>query len=253
MIILCYGKNAKALKKHLQKKRKRKRPIVWYVSSSLLLFCILVVSILGNWSGIKALFSPEVPPDAEGDPPVQVACAHSWEIASLKNAECVENGYLLRLCVECEAEEPIVLPSSGHKMVDNVCTECRKRASSGLKFKFYTDEDGVPYAVVTGMGTCTDGDLVIPSIMGGFAVKEIAEKAFEGNTKIYAVSIHKGIEKLGANAFGGCSNLQSIYLPEGKAQNFALGVFTDSAYAQNMQNWKDGKLYRQGYLLEENV
>ncbi len=208
-----------------------------------LLIAILAVTVLGHLTALKALFIQEEP----------VVHTHGWELASLKNASCAEDGLVLRLCGDCGEEEKIVLPAYGHTLENNVCTECGQAASSGLAFKFDKDEENVPYAIVTGMGTCTDKHLIVPNIIGGIAVKAIAENALKGQIELRSVAIHAGIERIGADAFDGCKKLYSMHLPEGKAEDFALGAFTDTAYANDESNWKDGKLYCQGYLLEENA
>ncbi len=239
-IIISEGK---ALKKHLLKKPKQRSYIGRWLICVCLLIAILAVTVLGHLTALKALFIQEEP----------VVHTHVWELASLKNASCVEDGLVLRLCKDCGEEEKIVLPAYGHSLENNACLECGQAASNGLKFKFDKDEENVPYAVVIGVGSCTDKNLVIPNIIGGIAVKEIAANAFKDDTFLRSVAIHAGIEKIGENTFEGCVNLYSIYLPEGKDAAFAFGAFKNTAYAKDENNWADGKLYRQGYLLEETV
>lgn len=50
------------------------------------------------------------------------------------------------------------------------------RSSEGLTYALSSDST---YYIVTGMGTCTDDELIIPSVYNGLPVKEIGDYAFE--------------------------------------------------------------------------
>lgn len=235
-IIIC---NDEAVEQYRKKTRKRKAPVVLGIIGIVLLACVAVVSVLGNWTQIKGIFEEEEP-----------VHEHVWQTASLENASCVEDGFLLRVCEECHAEERIALPAHGHTMEKNTCRICGQRASENLQFQFKLNEAGEPYAVITGMGSCTDRHLVVPNVLGGISVTEIAEGAFRGNTQIVSVSFHTGITKIGKDAFKDCTNLSGIFLPEGLPENIAFGAFWNTAYANEEGNWTDDVLYCNGYILE---
>lgn len=83
-------------------------------------------------------------------------------------------------------------------------------------------EDGTYYEV-SGIGTCTDTDIVVPATHEGIAVKKIAKEAFkEGN--LTSVYLFEGIENIEYAAFYDCQNLLDITFPEG------LSVIGDYAF-----------------------
>ena len=57
------------------------------------------------------------------------------------------------------------------------------------------------------------GVVVIPQVIGGEKVTEIAARAFFGNKDITAVHIPEGVETIGYNAFQNCENLETVTLP----------------------------------------
>lgn len=67
---------------------------------------------------------------------------------------------------------------------------------------------------VSGLGTCTDVDLIIPPTHYGTPVVAVAENAFEDKTEIRSVILPESVTSIGAFAFNGCTSLQSIRLPE---------------------------------------
>ena len=220
------------------KKNKNRLLTVFGAILAGLLVINCVLTGLGHWTDIVGLFIKEPPHE------------HSWNTAIVKKASCAEDGLSLHTCEECGEEQKTFLPAYGHTLVGNVCVDCGEKASEGLKFMLYTDEEDNGYAVITGIGTCIERDVIIPSVIGGLPVKEIAENAFKGNLDIYSVSIPEGVKKIGGGAFRECENLYTILLPQG-IEEMGLGAFTNTAYYNDEANWNEnGSLYRQGYLLE---
>ncbi len=84
-------------------------------------------------------------------------------------------------------------------------------ASEGLEFELYPD--GESYAVV-GIGSCTDKNLVIPSVYEGYSVTVIADYAFYG-CDIESVVISDNVRQIGNSAFENCSSLSSVSLGNG--------------------------------------
>ena len=66
------------------------------------------------------------------------------------------------------------------------------------------------YYTVTGIGTYTSSDLVIPNSYNGVEVREISIGAFSGNTKIKTLVVEDGVKKIGASAFSGCTSIESV-------------------------------------------
>lgn len=81
---------------------------------------------------------------------------------------------------------------------------------------------------ITGIGTCTDKDLILPSTYEGDNVVGIAESAFEGNENITSVYIPSTIHNINKRAFANCKNLVSAevcgYIND-------TGSFSDKGYA----------------------
>ena len=73
-------------------------------------------------------------------------------------------------------------------------------------------DDGASY-YVSGIGTCTDTELIISSTYNGLPVTQIYNAAFDGCTQITSVIIPEGVTSINYNAFRGCSNLSYISIP----------------------------------------
>lgn len=58
----------------------------------------------------------------------------------------------------------------------------------------------------------TEGDVVIPSEIGGLPVTRIAESAFKENNTLRSVIIPDSVVEIGANAFYSCKSLQKVVL-----------------------------------------
>lgn len=84
--------------------------------------------------------------------------------------------------------------------------------SEGLRF--ISNGDGTCY--VSGIGTCTDTDLVIPPVSpDGDRVIGIQGASFMSRAEIISVTIPEGVETIGGSAFHRCQGLKKVVLPEG--------------------------------------
>ena len=88
------------------------------------------------------------------------------------------------------------------------------------------------------------GVVVIPQVIGGEKITEIAARAFFGNKDITAVHIPEGIEIIGTSAFQDCENLETITLPysltELRGSTFAHCPITEIVIPGNVRyvgNW----------------
>ena len=95
-------------------------------------------------------------------------------------------------------------------------------ASEGLSFAL--NNDGASYAV-TGIGTCTDTDVVIPSQYNGLPVTSI-----------------------GYEAFYFCGRLTSVIIPD-SVTTIGDGAFYNTAYYNDESNWENDVLYIGQYLI----
>lgn len=84
-----------------------------------------------------------------------------------------------------------------------------KKPSQGLKFMLNPDEQSYS---VTGIGSCQDRDIIIPSEYNGLPVTSIGKNAFVG-TYLSKVEIPNSVKSIETNAFGRCTYLESITIP----------------------------------------
>ncbi len=101
-----------------------------------------------------------------------------------------------------------------HNFVDGFCSQCgRDQTTSGLDFSEITDDAGEVIAYsVTGIGTATDIDIIVPSTHNDLPVTAISPNAFS-NLAITSIIIPSSVTNIGFGAFSGCSSLTSITLP----------------------------------------
>ena len=131
-------------------------------------------------------------------------------------ATCVTNGLTIGTsCSVCK--EPV----SGHfttEFIDHTydensfCTQCgNKKPSEGL---IYTAMDNGAYYAVTGIGTCTDADIIISPTYNGKLVKYIATAAFKNCGSLTSVYIPNTVYTIGDSAFYNCSSLKSVVMSD---------------------------------------
>lgn len=128
-----------------------------------------------------------------------------------------------------------------------------RTTSSGLLF---TLSDDTTYYIVSGIGTCIDTDIVIPSIYNHLAVRQVANRAFKNCTAITSIYVPQSVTQIGYAAFTGCSSLQSITLPfvgqdrgkYGRASSinlfgfiFGQSKYTGGTKVTQTYNWKTEK------------
>lgn len=120
--------------------------------------------------------------------------------------------YMLSLSfVGCSAsKQPIINTDTdtGATASDNTSEETRY--SEGLSF--FKKADGT--YCVNGVGTCSDTDIVIPSVYQNQTVTEIAESAFAFTDNIRSVVIPESIISINPNAFYLCADLESIFFED---------------------------------------
>ncbi len=93
--------------------------------------------------------------------------------------------------------------------------------SAGLAFT--SNGDGTCY--LSGIGTCTDTDIVIPSVSPeGDQVTSIGSRALQDCSSLTSIIIPSSVTSIGPYAFFGCSSLTDITIPESMTSigNFAF-------------------------------
>lgn len=87
-----------------------------------------------------------------------------------------------------------------------------KEPAEGLEFTL--NNDGESY-FISGIGTCTSTDIVIPDTYEGKPVTSINEYAFSGQTSLTAITIPDSVTSIGWYAFCDCTSLQSLTIGSG--------------------------------------
>ena len=127
-----------------------------------------------------------------------------------------------------ETENPpssTVQPTTSHDHIyeNGKCKYCNlpQPASVGLE---YTLSDDGTYYIISGIGTCTDSDIVIPSTYNDKPVVSIGDVSFGFCFSLTSVTIPNSVTSIGDYSFVGCTSLTSITLPESVTSigNFAF-------------------------------
>lgn len=90
------------------------------------------------------------------------------------------------------------------------------------KFLYDVDSSNGEFAIITGYSG-TEERVVIPSVIDGYAVREIADNAFSSK-EIKNIIVTNGIKKIGWFSFQNCSALVSITLPN-SVENIGYSAF----------------------------
>jgi hypothetical protein len=85
-------------------------------------------------------------------------------------------------------------------------------ASEGLAYTL--NEDGQSYSV-SGIGSCTDTDIIIPAVYEGLPVTALSDNAFKEYAEVNSVVIPDSVTKIGKWAFRDCDNLNSVVIGNG--------------------------------------
>lgn len=113
------------------------------------------------------------------------------------------------ICLNCNE----VSDKAEHSWNDSVCSVCEiPKPSEGLAYKL--NNSRTAYSV-TGIGTCADTDVVIPSVYNSLPVTSVAESAFETCSLLTSVTIPGSVTSIGKSAFEHCNSLKSVTIASG--------------------------------------
>lgn len=151
--------------------------------------------------------------NASGGSELTHTCSGEWVVK--EEATCKKAGTRQRTC-SCGEVTTETIPILAHTYAEGSCTACGAKDpnyvppySTGLTFE--SKGDGT--CVVTGIGTCTDTDIVIPEKAdNGDLVTKIGYQAFR-KTNITSVFIPEGVTHIESSAFERCENLESVTIP----------------------------------------
>ena len=149
----------------------------------------------------------------------------AWKITQAPT--CVQKGTKERTCSVCgnvEYHDADPLPHAFNE--GNVCKDCGKELAFSKGLSYELSEDGNAY-LLTGLGICTDTEIVVPYYYQGKPVTEIKAESFI-HASFTSFEIQGSIQKIGKNAFNGCANLTSFYMYDTVEEvgNFAFTLCT---------------------------
>lgn len=108
--------------------------------------------------------------------------------------------------VSAKAEETTTALAVSNQVDDSNVNQ----GSEGLD---YTLSDDGTYYSVTGIGTCTDTDIVIPAKYEGLPITSIGSYTFYHCESLTSVVIPDSVTSIGSNAFNNCDKLISVVIP----------------------------------------
>lgn len=143
------------------------------------------------------------------------ATGHTEVIDLPQAPTCTDNGATegahCSVCNEILRPQTI-LPKLGHDMAGDQCQRCHANAnaSAGLEFTLSSDAS---YYILTGYGSCTDTDLLLPSTYRGKPVTAVGSSAFSQCRSIHSIELSGSISVIESNAFYRCTGLTAITIP----------------------------------------
>ena len=142
------------------------------------------------------------------------------------SADC-ENAATYYYSCSCGAKDTATFISGnslGHNYVNYICSRCNDTITTSKGLNFTLNSDGEGYTV-SGIGTCKDTNLVIPSTYENKPVTSIGSNAFYCDT-FTSVTIPNSVTSIGSFAFWSCESLTSITIPN-SVTSIDNGVFWD--------------------------
>ena len=177
-------------------------------------------------------------------------CEHNYVDLSVIESTCTSRK-VVKICDKCsEIINVTEEPTEEHTVVDNVCVVCGKEFYSN-ELAFELNPDGASYSV-SGIGSCTNNNILIPPVYQGLPVTGITYSAFRQCYILTGITIPSSVTHIGNSAFFGCSNLTTVIFEENsKLTSIGDAVFTwcssltEITIDANNDNYKtiDGNLY----------
>ena len=131
---------------------------------------------------------------------------HSWgEEIIVENASCVQQGIKKYICLTCKEEKEEFIEKSSHTYNgDDICDICSYVSNTTEGLEYTVSSDGT-YYTLTGLGNITDTKLIIPHTYKGLPVKNI-----NVSTKNYVRSLELPDTISKISSLSGFVELQSI-------------------------------------------
>ena len=106
--------------------------------------------------------------------------------------------------------------------------------SAGLAYRINQDANGEFYAVFTGLGTCTDADIVIASDYYGYPVIRLTNSIGSDNTTVRSVTLPDSITAIPDNFFRRCHALEKVTIPD-SVTTIGRYAFADCAVLKDIR------------------
>ena len=148
-------------------------------------------------------------------------------------------------CSRCDSKKD----EGEHTFENGFCSVCGMEepdatvGSEGLRYALINN--GTAYKV-SGIGTCSDLDIVIPSTYNGLPVTKIGDRAFNQRSNLTSISIPDTITAIGDGAFYYCVGLTSVYITD-----IAAWCAIDFASLHSNPLWSAHTLYLNGELVTD--
>lgn len=141
----------------------------------------------------------------------------------------------------CSSLESIEIPDSVTDLGSQVFTDC-----TSLKTVKLSD------ALTSISHSCFSGCTALESIAVPSSVTFIGDECFEGCTALESIAIPDGVTELYNSVFENCTSLTKISLSE-NIEFIGPDLVNNTAYANNADNWTDGLLYIDNYLIKADI
>ena len=142
-------------------------------------------------------------------------CKHSLFTATENVPTCTDSATVNYQCSSCGHTWSEVLPALGHNFVNNICTRCGVEieydGSRGLEYKI--SNDGT-YAILVGIGTCTDKDIVTATTYNGLPVTSV-DYSFSKISNVTSITLSDSVITIGG--IDNMPDLVKVYLSKSVA------------------------------------
>lgn len=128
---------------------------------------------------------------------------HTYETV-ITAPTCTETGYTTYTC-SCGDSYIEIIPILKHNYVNNVCVVCGKK----VDFEYdLIDDETIRITEYTG----TETDVIVPSSIGEYIVKEISYNTFDNCDFLKSITFSEGIESVYCDC-NNCPNLETVNIP----------------------------------------
>lgn len=171
-----------------------------------ILLCAFIGVTAMTFSGCFWLIAGPANPYPEQSEPEH---KHEYVEKITKAPDCLETGVKSFDC-SCGDSYTEEISTIAHDYQNGVCSMCKKSVSVGLS---YTLEDDKKSYIVSGIGTCTDTEIIIPETYEKLPVTSIGKQAFKDCENLTSVDIPNSVTYINQFVFYGCTNLKSVKIP----------------------------------------